>query len=51
MGRRTENALLQGEDTASLERVVPAGPLPEPEQKKRAGTSDWTHAHTSGQLV
>ncbi len=28
MGRRTENALLQGEDAASLERVVPAGPLP-----------------------
>lgn len=51
LGRRTEDALLQGAHTGAAERVVPAGPLPEPREETGAGARHWIDTHSGWQLV
>lgn len=51
MGRGTEDALLQREDKKPAQRMVPTGPLPEPDQKERTGFGYRTDAYPSGKLV
>ena len=51
LGRRAEDALLQGANESAAERVVPARPLSEPHKETRAGCSDWTLPHAGWQLV
>lgn len=51
MGRRAEDALLQRAYPQPAPRVVPAGPVPEPDQEKRAGPGHRANAYPGGQLV
>ena len=51
MGRRAEDALLQGADSQPAEGVVPPGPIPQPRQEAGARSGDGTHADTGRQLV
>lgn len=51
MGRRAEDALLQGANPQPAARVVPAGPIPEPDQEEGTGPGHRSDAHAGGQLV
>lgn len=51
MGRRAEDALLQGAHAQPAPRVVPPGPVPEPHQEEGTGPGHRAHSHASGQLV
>ncbi|CAG4974658.1 unnamed protein product [Parnassius apollo] len=51
LGRRAEDALLQGADALVAQRMVPSRSLPEPDEEEGAGGGDGTDADAGRQLV
>ena len=51
LGRRAEDALLQGAHQEPVARVVPAGPVPQPDEEAGAGASHGVDADTGRELV